>query len=204
MFWRLAGVPSRAGGRGAWAYLLAASALACGGEDADAEGVYADADAGCGVLVCPVGVSNCCTEVVATASDNELGGYERRPDLLRTFVQSSSEVRADFVFNVVDQAGTITFNLARQRRLTSLNVLLTTSGPSGSVVATLSDVTGAGCVGDLAPAAAAAPMSYEVDLQGDEFCFVGGTPGSGSALDFQVRADGPGPVSLAIQRVELN
>jgi hypothetical protein len=188
-------------------FLMGAFALACSGESADAlNDIYESADVGCDVLVCPAGVANCCTEVIATASDSELGDYDRRPDLLRSFVQSSSEVRADFVFNVVDQAGEIAFNLGRQRHLSSLGVLLATNASPSSIVVTFSDATNSGCVASIASdvVTGGVPMSYEVDLLVDDLCFLCGTPGAGSVLEFGVYADRPGEVSLAIQRVELN
>ena len=186
-------------------HLTAVLTLACSGESADGAGVYDDADPGCDVLVCPAGVERCCTEVLATATDNELGDYERRTDLLQGFEQSAAEVRANFAFNVADQRGAIVFNLGRQRRLDSLSVLLTTNVSPGSIVVTLSDTTRSGCVATIgSDVVSAGPLEYDVFLQEDDFCFLGGMPGAGSVLEFAILADGPGAVSLAIQRVELN
>lgn len=187
-------------------YFLPAITLSCSGAEADAPGVYDGAGAGCGVVACPAGVEYCCTEVVAIASDNQAGGYERRRDLVQEFVESSSEVRADFGFGAEGQQGSIVFNLGRQRALYGLSVLLASSEASSSVVVTFVDAANAGCVSSLEGAfsgAGSSAMAYDVDLLDDGNCFLQGTPGEGSVLEFGIISDAPGGASLSIRHIEL-
>jgi len=202
---RVAGESSR----GVALQLLVFSLVACGGDKADPDtqaaraSVYEEADEGCGVIVCPMNAEPCCTQVVAVASDNASADYARRSGFVRALVQSPSEVRADFHFEAADQRGGLVFNLGRQRYLSTLSVLAASTGVASSrVTVTLSDITNSGCVAgfELGPSAA---QSTPVNLQDDEFCFLEGTPGSGSTIEFGIFSAAAGDASLTLRRVEL-
>jgi hypothetical protein len=156
------------------------------------------APAECGVVTCG-GSSACCVGTAAFVLDNQLMGYQSRPDLLAGFSMIGNSPTAQFRFDAVGQRGNLGFDFAGPTNVGSLLVDASYSGVADYPYVVLETDQGTrGC--------AYALIGVDADLTYPLFCW--GSPSflfsETTRVNIIVDSNAVGPAALSVNAVQVN